>query len=270
MNKFEAAFLGVTGSCPYNSGKRKKYGSNTLCVAVRAGDETFIFDTGSGVCGFGSLDEYQNDHVRIFYSHSHLDHMCSLLFFPYLFNPEKKLSFYGSGRDKTDLKSVIRDIFSSELSPVGLDEFKAVMDFNTISSGDIIELQSGVTVRVYGLSHPGGALGYRVEYDGKAYCHLTDIELADHKDDAGLLEFMHGADLLIMDSFFDDGGIIPGWGHSSWLEAAEWAKRADAKKLGLFHYSYLFTDEDIDLIEQQAKKVFPGAFATADFMRIEI
>lgn len=84
------------------------------------------------------------------------------------------------------------------------------------------------------------------------------------------MEFTHGADLLVLDSFFDEGKIIPGWGHSSWLECTEWAKRAGAKKLALFHHSFAYTDTEIDAIEEKARGFFADTFAAADFMLISL
>ena len=54
-NTFEVTFWGTNGSCAFNGGNRVKYGTNTLCLAVKAGNETLIFDAGSGICGFGGL-----------------------------------------------------------------------------------------------------------------------------------------------------------------------------------------------------------------------
>jgi phosphoribosyl 1,2-cyclic phosphodiesterase len=270
MSDFEVAFLGATGSCAYNNGNRVKYGANSICVAVRCGGETLIFDCGSGIGGFGGLSEFQSDHTHLFFSHYHTDHVCGLLFFPAFFSTQKKFDIYGPRDGDSDCREVIDRYLSPPLHPVGLREFGAEMRFHTIQEGDTIRIPGGVTVRTHALSHPGGAIGYRVECAGKVFCYCTDIELQSHKGDDGLLEFMRGANLLAIDSFFDDGKVIPGWGHSSWRECATWAKRAEVGQLALFHHNFVYTDADIAAMAEKARGIFPHTFAAADFMRVRV
>jgi phosphoribosyl 1,2-cyclic phosphodiesterase len=270
MNDFEVAFLGATGSCAYNNGSRVTYGANSICVAVRCGGETLIFDCGSGICGFSGLAEFQSEHAHLFFSHYHTDHICGLLFFPEFFNKQKRFDIYGPRDGDSDCRAVIDSYLSPPLHPVGLREFGANLQFHTIQEGETILVSDSVTVRTVGLSHPGGAIGYRVECGGKAFCYCTDIELANHKDDDRLLEFMRHADLLAIDSFFDDGKVIPGWGHSSWRECAAWAKRAEVKRLSLFHHSFAYTDTEIAAMAEKAREIFPATTAAADFMRVSL
>lgn len=266
----EVVFLGSTGSIAYNNASRVKYGTNSICVALKAGGESLIFDAGSGICGFNSLADFQSERSHIFLSHYHTDHVCGLLFFPQFFNKQKKFNVYGPSDGENDCRSVIDRFLSPPFHPVGLNAFGAEMSFHTINAGDIIPLSDSVTVRTHGLSHPGGSLGYRVEYAGKSFCYCTDVELQDHQSDRGLLEFIRGADLLALDGFFDEGKVLSGWGHSSWQECAEWAKHADAKKLALFHHSFSYSDTEIDAMEEKARFIFADAFAAADFMRVRL
>jgi len=263
---FEAIFFGTNGSCSFNNGDRQKYGSNTSCTVIKAGDETLIFDAGSGICGLHDLSECSKDRMHLFLSHYHMDHINGLLFFSDIFDPEKKIDIYGSG----DVQGIIGEIISPPLSPVGLDSFRAELSYHTIGHGAQIQLSGGVTVRAHSLSHPGNALGYRVEYDGKVFCCCSDVELKNHQNDASLQAFMYGADILVLDSAFADGKVIPGWGHSCPAECAEWALNASAKKLMLYHYAFAMTDNDVEAMEQAARKVFPNTLASADGMRVVI
>lgn len=269
-SNFEVTFLGTSGSCTYSSRNRIKYGSNTPCVAVKAGDEILIFDTGSGICGYNELKDYQREHLHVFFSHYHNDHLNGLLFFSSMFDAGKRIDLYGSGNEQNNFYAIIDKFLSPPLHPVGIEAFKAECKFHTISEGDSILLSDNVTVRTIGLSHPGGSIGYRVECGGKSLCYCTDVELIKHQNDLKLLEFTKNSDLLILDAYFNDNNVIPGWGHSSWREAAEWAKRADVKKLALFHYGFMFFDTDIDIMADKAVKIFPKTYASAERMQIEI
>jgi len=265
-NIFEVTFLGTNGSCAYNNGKRQKYGSNTPCVVVRAGDETLVFDAGTGICGLSKLPEYQRDNIRLFFSHYHMDHIDGLLFCSELFDPKKTFDIYGFG----DVSGILGGIISQPLSPVSLEAFKATTNFHSISFGEKIKLSGDITVSTCNLSHPGDALGYKVEYDGKVFCYCDDVELKSHQNDDVLKEFTRNADLLVLDSAFADGKVITGWGHSSPSECAHWAKEVNAKTMALYHYSYLMTDDDIDGMEKAAHSIYPKAFAATDGMRVSL
>jgi len=268
MKEFKVTFLGTSGSIAFNAGaeNRAKYGTNTSCISVEAGDETLIFDAGTGLCGFKSA----NERIRIFLSHYHVDHIVGLLFLPDFFNGNKKIDMYGSSSMGVDFKTVIEKFLSPPIHPVGIEVFKAQLTFNEIKAGDIINLSDGVTVRTINLMHLPVCLGYRVDYNNKSLCYLSDMGLFEHEGDGELLEFLRDADLLILDAFFDDGKAIPGWGHSTWRECAEWAKKCGAKKLVLFHHDFKLSDSEIDARTEKARTVFPNTFAAADFMTIEV
>jgi len=263
-NTFQVTFLGTSGSCSYNNGKRPKYGTNTPCVAVKAGEETLIFDAGSGICSLRYLPDYQSTRINLFFSHYHMDHIDGFLFCAELFDPAKMFTIYGSG----DIEKILGSIISPPLSPVGIEAFRAEVCYCSINPGNVLTLSNNVKVHTYALSHPGGALGYRVDYNGKSFCYCDDVELTAHQDDEGLLEFTRDADLLVMDSAFTDGNVIPGWGHSSPCECTAWAKKSNAKKLALYHYNYTMSDADIDAMEEKAKAFFPDTFTAYDGMTV--
>jgi len=58
-----------------------------------------------------------------------------------------------------------------------------------------------------------------------------------------------------LETYFNDGKVIPTWGHSSPGECAKWAKRVNAKKLALFHYGFAAADADIDTFEEKAQTI---------------
>ena len=105
------------------------------------------------------------------------------------------------------------------------------------------------------LSHPGNCLGYRVTYNGRSLCYVTDNELYDAGSPQRseeymdhLIEFIHGTDALITDCTYTDE-IYPkkmGWGHSSVSQVAELASRARVKTLYLVHHD---PDDNDDIID---------------------
>ena len=93
-----------------------------------------------------------------------------------------------------------------------------------------------VKVKTTSLNHPDGAVGYRVEYNKKAVCYITDHEHELKKKNKNLLNFLKDADALIYDSTYDDKNFINyiGWGHSTWQEATRLAKECNIKNYLFF------------------------------------
>jgi ribonuclease BN (tRNA processing enzyme) len=230
------------------------------------GEHTIIFDAGSGICGFGDLKDYHDNHLRLFLSHYHVDHINGLLFWDSFFNPEVTIDVYGID----DVLKIMGCFLKEPYQPAGVGVFHAKLNYHHISKGETINLGGGVTVKSVYYSHPGGCAGYRIDYEGKSVCYMTDIELAKHKNDVQLDEFVRGTDLLITDTSFGIGEIKKDWGHSNPCECAEFAKRTDVKMLALYHYGFLYTDKQIDEIVESAKSIFTNTIGSTDFMKVQI
>src|SRR6185312_4321874 len=97
--------------------------------------------------------------------------------------------------------------------------------------GEVLEPRSGLRVATVMLNHPGGAIGYRVEWRGASVCYITDTEHPPHGLDQPLLRFVTGSDVMIYDACFteDEYRSRVGWGHSTWQAAAD---LADAAAIG--------------------------------------
>ena len=105
------------------------------------------------------------------------------------------------------------------------------------------------------LSHPGYCLGYRINYNGRSICYITDNEMFpednayhDGAYNKKLEDFVRDADALITDSTYFDEEYTRriGWGHSCISEVTRLAHNANVKTLYLFHHDPDQTDDDID------------------------
>ncbi len=69
-----------------------------------------------------------------------------------------------------------------------------------------------------------------------------------------------GVDLLIHDAQYFDREYAErvGWGHSSVAHAVEFARRADAARLVLFHHDPLHADGDLDHVGERAAELWNG------------
>ncbi|MHC5599256.1 MAG: MBL fold metallo-hydrolase, partial [Nostoc sp.] len=75
-NQFTVQFWGVRGSIPTPGPNTVRYGGNTPCISMQAGDKRLIFDAGTGLHVLGqSLLRQMPLEAHIFFTHSHWDHM---------------------------------------------------------------------------------------------------------------------------------------------------------------------------------------------------
>ena len=76
-------FWGVRGSVPSPGPATATVGGNTSCVELRAGDETIVFDAGTGLRGLGEkmLASGRPVEASILFSHVHWDHIQGFPFF---------------------------------------------------------------------------------------------------------------------------------------------------------------------------------------------
>ena len=105
---------------------------------------------------------------------------------------------------------------------------------------------SGISVKTKLLSHPGKCLGYRVDYNGRSICYITDNEMYVETSDfynphyeKRLAEFVEGADVL-------DAEFGKALGHSCISKVVNLADTAKVKTLYLFHHDPDQSDDDID------------------------
>jgi len=85
-----------------------------------------------------------------------------------------------------------------------------------------------------------------------------------------MITFARNADVLVHEATFDSSleDVSGEYGHTTAMQAASIAKKADVEKLCLIHISPRYLDDKI--LENEAKKIFKNSFVTKDFQEIEI
>lgn len=266
---FFVRFWGVRGSIPSPGSRTSRFGGNTSCVEVRCGDELLIFDLGSGARALGeSLSTPAK--ATIFISHYHYDHLQGLPFFTPMFNPLNAFTLYGATRNGTTVKQILGGQMQQPYFPVTAEMvFRAQVTYRHIGEGDIVEV-GGATVRALELHHPGGTLGYRVDYKGRSIVYATDIEHGSAVDEK-LSAFAKNTDLLIYDAQYTEDEYLgrsgppkTGWGHSTWQASIQAANRANAKRLVLFHHEPTRGDAELEKLLRRVRKERPDATAARE------
>jgi len=269
-------FWGVRGSLASPGPSTLATGGNTSCVEVRAGGEIIIFDLGTGLRPLGlALSKSGPVKAHLFLSHYHWDHIAGLPFFAPAYDPRCELAFYGATRRGRGVRQILSGQMVDPYFPVSLGEFNARLRFVPLQDGGRARV-GAVELRAAELNHPGGALGFRLEYGGKSMVYATDFEHGTDAD-ARLVELARDTDLLIFDAQFTpaeyaaEGPLSKrGWGHSTYAVGVEIARRALAKKLALYHHAPDRDDASIDKLAASARRLFKGAFAAREGMTVEL
>lgn len=271
---FTVRLWGVRGSLPVSGPQAQGFGGNTICIEMRCGDHVLFFDAGTGLrpAGVALRAEGVRD-ATLFFSHSHYDHIMGLPFFKPLYDPQMTVTIWSghlAGRMTT--AAMVADLMRAPFFPIGPEKFAARVAMRDFVPGDVIEPCPGVVVRSAPLDHPGGSVGYRVEWGGRAVAVVTDTEHQPDVLDPGVLGLMRGADLALYDASFgdDEFTLCRGWGHSTWQHGLRLAEAAGVQRLGLIHHAEWRTDAQLADLEVTASARFKGAFCGRDGQVIEV
>ncbi|MGF1603384.1 MAG: MBL fold metallo-hydrolase [Thermosynechococcaceae cyanobacterium] len=259
-------FWGVRGSIPCPGPHTVRYGGNTPCIEIQAGGTRFIFDGGTGLRVLGdSLLRQMPVVAHLFFTHTHWDHIQGFPFFAPAFIKGNCFHIYGTPGPKGEtLEQRLTDQMLHPNFPVPLQVMAGNLKFHNLVEGQSLEIE-GVTLTNAPLNHPGGSVGYRVEWQGLTVSYLTDTEhYLDHID-ATVLRLAHQTDILIYDctytdeEYHDEANSKVGWGHSTWQEAVKVAEAAQVKQLVLFHHDPSHDDDFLDQVSEDVHQAFANS-----------
>lgn len=271
---FSVKFWGVRGSIATPGPSTMRYGGNTSCLEVRCGDNLLIFDAGTGIRELGDkLMRAGGVELDLFFTHTHFDHICGLPFFAPAYAPKNKLRLWaGHLPPGQALRGVVSDLMSAPLFPVPVDIMSAAVEFHEFAAGATLHPAPGVSLRTAALNHPNGAVGYRIEFDGRAICYVTDTEHFEGRRDAAVTALARDADVMIYDCTYTDAEYPSrvGWGHSTWEECLRIAKDAGVKTPVIFHHDPTRNDDMLDQLSRDADAAFPGAVVAREGLVISV
>lgn len=271
---FKVRFWGVRGSIACPSAKHIRYGGNTSCIEMIIGTRRLVFDAGTGIRGLGQdFMAHEVQEIHLLLTHTHWDHINGFPFFVPAYVPGRKLHIMAGHLNRDGgVQSVLASQMENPMFPVPLAAMQAEMRFEDFKAGDDLRLWDDVKIRTAPLNHPNGATGYRVEFEGRSACYVTDTEHVPGKMDENILGLIEGADLVIYDSTYteDEMPSHRGWGHSTWNEGVKLCRAAGAKRMAIFHHDPDHDDDFMDALGREAKTEWDGAFVAVEGTTVDV
>jgi len=296
-------FLGTAASIPTPN-------RSLPAIAVKRKGELILFDCGEGTqrqmirakIGF-------NRKTKFLVTHMHGDHVLGLpgiLQTMSLLGRDKPLEVFGPLGIKAFVEAIIRTVRFSLTFQVLVYEIEdegLVMDEEEYQI-HVVWVNHSVPALAYALVekarpgrfHPERAIslgvpegplwsrlqhGYEVELPDGRRAGPRDVMdpprrgrkivyTGDTSPSDKIAKFAEGADLLIHESTFADNLVERAIEdqHSTVSQAAEVARKAEARLLVLTHISARY--EDLKMLLEQAKKIFPNTCVAEDFMKVEV
>jgi phosphoribosyl 1,2-cyclic phosphodiesterase len=237
-------FYGARGSIPVSGKEYLKYGGNTTCVEIRTNeDEIIIIDAGSGIRTLGNrlISEERFRYTMIF-THAHWDHIMGFPFFQPIYFKKTEITMYGCPFAQASVREMIARIMAPPNFPVKFEDIRADIVYHEACE-NLFQIGS-MSIAPVPLSHPNQGMGYRFSEGGADYAAYRD--------------FSAGADLLVHDAEFTEEEYnkrTKTWGHSIYRDALRLALDAGVKRFGLFHHNQERSDEGLDQIVADCRRI---------------
>jgi ribonuclease Z len=242
----QLVFLGTGGYHP----NERRHTASLLLPEIGV-----VLDAGTGF--FRVQNRLQSTTLDVFLTHAHLDHICGLTFIlvPLMRGDLKRIRVFGSVET---LQAVRTHLLATEVFPVEPD-----FEWHPLADG--VALANNGKLTWISLEHPGGSVGFRLDWPGSSLAYITDTTAPGNYAD-----FVRDVDVLVHECYFPDE--LEDWakktGHSSSSNVAKLAKAANVKRLYLVHVDPQRPDDDpvgLDSI----RAIFPHAELAEDLMEIE-
>jgi ribonuclease BN (tRNA processing enzyme) len=258
MDTMKLLLLGTTG---YHPNDRRQ----TACLMLP--ELGILFDAGTAM--YRVSDHLTTDTLDIFLTHAHLDHVIGLT---YLFDildshPLRRVTVHA---EQEKLDALRAHLFAELLFPV-----MPPMHMRPLAQhaprirgpGAGNPLADNGVLTHFPLCHPGGSVGYRVDWPDRSLAYVTDTVAAPEAD---YIEKIRGVDLLIHECYFGDENQQQAelTGHSCLTPVAQVAAAAGVGRLVLVHINPL-VDDDRQIRLDVARKIFPNTQIGTDRLELE-
>ncbi len=248
-------FWGCRGSIPVPDARMIEYGGNTTCLEVIINGRAVIIDSGTGIRKLGEeiINRGSKD-IDLFITHSHWDHIQGFPFFKPIYSEDYNINIFGCKNSYKELKDILSNQMSFEYFPVKFADLNANINFD--DNNKKYYTKYGYNIETIETNHPVTTIAFKFTNKNRSFVFMTDNELESKTPKTSLddfVKFCRGADYLIHDAQFteEEYSTSRGWGHSTFEQAMDLARRAEVGNLVFFHHDP--NREDINLTELTAK-----------------
>ncbi len=262
MSDWTFRIWGCRGGIPVGGASNGRFGGLTTCLELELPEARIFIDAGSGFADAGRHVGEDHRDTLLLMSHLHADHVIGFPFFAPLYQKGWKLEVAGVARAGHAPWDFICQTHQPPLFPIAVGSaLETVATGRTLPESGVGEF-GGVTYRWMEVNHPGGCSAFELSVAGRRIIFSGDLEIGQ-MEAAGLEAFCAGADLLIFDAQYNDREYPHhvGWGHSTHLQAAEFAARTGVRHLVLTHHDPRHDDDEIERMEREAQAVFASTRA---------
>lgn len=261
---------GTRGSIPSPGHGTAHFGGNTSCLEVRTSeDRRIIFDAGTGIRPLGQhiVEHGGGAEIDLFLTHFHWDHVQGLPFFAPLYDPGARICIHGARQGERDVESIIRAQLDPVHFPIPFSALESHIGFRHLDEGPWA-VGRGVRVEAFRVRHAASTYGYRIHEGDVSIAYIPDNELVGGRHEVDqdprwydrLVEFLDGVDLLFHDATFTEAehASREGWGHSTFRQVIELARRARVARLYFFHHAPDRRDEELLEILEEVSADLPS------------
>jgi ribonuclease Z len=197
--------------------------------------------------------------LDIFLTHAHLDHVIGVTYLIDVLR-DKNIRRATVHAESDKLAAIDEHLFAEALFPI-----KPPCEFRALNGP--VELAQGGRLTYFPLEHPGGAIGFRLDWPGHSMAYVTDTTA---RDDSAYLDAISGVDLLVHECYFPDSmqEFATLTGHSVATPVARLAGRAGVGQLVLVHVDPMADERDALKLDS-ARAVFANTQQGRDLMEVE-
>jgi ribonuclease Z len=239
--------LGTTGYHPNDQ-------RQTACFMLP--EVGVVLDAGTAL--YRTRNYLATSELDIFLTHAHLDHVVGITYlFDVLRDKDVHRVTVHAAPDK--LAAIEEHLLNELLFPIA-----PPCTFRPLITD--VELPRGGRLTHFELAHPGGAIGFRLDWPGHSLAYVTDTTATS---DANYLSAIQGVDVLLHECYYPDSmaDMATLTGHSTSTPVAQLARNAKVKRLILVHINPSADADGPDVA--QAQTIFPATTLGHDLMEID-
>jgi len=241
----------LLGSSGYHPSDQR----HTACLLIP--EHGVMLDAGTGM--YRAARWLQTPQLDIFLTHAHLDHVVGLT---YLFSVVRQHPL-----DDVRVHAPPEKIEALEQHLLAEPLFPARLPCQFVPLTGNVALPGGGQLAAFPVVHPGGAVGFRLDWPGHSLAYVTDTTADPF---APYLPQIRGVNLLVHECYLGDAHaeLARRTGHSYTTAVAQLAQAAQVGRLVLVHLDPTSTEADpVGL--SAARAVFPNTQLGYDLMAID-